>query len=678
MFEDESDVEDIDRLTINEHFAKAFQYKKEREELSKLKEKYGSDYDSNEDEEDSEDAESEDEDGEELTPQVDAAILRTLARIKNRDPEIYNSSKSIFEEEQTRTTKHPVVNKARKEKSKSKPINIQQATLASALNAASGSRTPSPEPLTHVEEQRALRDEMRSAFHDAIVADSGDDEDILVPREKTLDEMEREEEDYRAFLAREVGHELEQLVTVESGAVMSSTDGEDEEEAKAESGKKSKKKAKSTSEGSKGKGKSKQNQDQEFLLNYILNRGWIDRASRRVPTYGEIVGSQKSKSKTGETEHSSDDIDQAPEGDNVEELDDDFDEIAERFESSYNFRFEEPDAAEIKSFPRSIPMTVRREDTSRKEARERRRQRKEEELEKKREEIKRLKALKMREVRRKLERIGREGGLALQDGTDAALQDLDLDADWDPDAHDRQMDGIYGDGEKEEKEKDKKKGKGKEDDEPDGVDVDAMDAEVERDPDEEEWDGTEEMRKRKIQEYMDEVYGLDFNDMVAGMPTRFKYAPVASQTYSLTPAEILTATDAELNQFMSVKRYAPYRAEGWDHNRGARLKELRDKITERTGNSSVLNKEGRTDAGERPAKKRMGKKERQRLKGVGGTEEPENPDDVQGVVKVADQRKRKAEDEDKIEETAGNDVATQENDGPRKKKRRRHKKTVQQ
>lgn len=50
-----------------------------------------------------------------------------------------------------------------------------------------------------------------------------------------------------------------------------------------------------------------------------------------------------------------------------------------------------------------------------------------------------------------------------------------------------------------------------------GVDPEEMDADVERPPtleDEEEWDGTEEMRKRKLEEYMDEIYGLDFNDMV--------------------------------------------------------------------------------------------------------------------------------------------------------------------
>lgn len=66
----------------------------------------------------------------------------------------------------------------------------------------------------------------------------------------------------------------------------------------------------------------------------------------------------------------------------------------------------------------------------------------------------------------------------------------------------------------EKKKKKKKKKKGEDEALDDGaVDVDAMDAEVEKD-DDEEWDGTEEMRKKKLDEYMDEIYGLDFNDMV--------------------------------------------------------------------------------------------------------------------------------------------------------------------
>jgi len=124
-----------------------------------------------------------------------------------------------------------------------------------------------------------------------------------------------------------------------------------------------------------------------------------------------------------------------------------------------------------------------------------------------------------------------------------ALQELDLEGDWDPDAHDRQMAGLYGDDETVDDgkpqwddeidigdipisndeepvktvKKKKKKKKGKEADSVDqgeGVDVDAMDADVERIEDNEEWDGTEEMRKKKLDEYMEEIYGLDFNDMV--------------------------------------------------------------------------------------------------------------------------------------------------------------------
>lgn len=65
---------------------------------SSVKEKYGSDAEEgDDDDEDSEEGESEDEDGEELTPAVDVAILRTLARIKRKDPSIYQQGKDVFE-----------------------------------------------------------------------------------------------------------------------------------------------------------------------------------------------------------------------------------------------------------------------------------------------------------------------------------------------------------------------------------------------------------------------------------------------------------------------------------------------------------------------------------------------------------------------------------------------------
>lgn len=56
---------------------------------------------------------------------------------------------------------------------------------------------------------------------------------------------------------------------------------------------------------------------------------------------------------------------------------------------------------------------MRRPDTVRKEAREKRKARKEEELLKKREEVKRLKALKMKDLQSRLEKIGKEGGKSI-------------------------------------------------------------------------------------------------------------------------------------------------------------------------------------------------------------------------------------------------------------------------
>ena len=215
-------------------------------------------------------------------------------------------------------------------------------------------------------------------------------------------------------------------------------------------------------------------------------------------------------------------------------------------------------ATEIARHPRNLTSTVRRQDTTRKEARARRKARKEEELLQKREEVKRLKALKMKELRRKLERIGREGGLQDIDNHQGifrlvkysvrllilcmiALRDLDLEGDWDPEAHDLQMAGIYaqggnGDSYDEEKprwdddinindiippvvssskknKKDRKKEENAEGDHKPSQGNEAYGEDAEWG--DEEWDGTEEMRKKKLQEYMDSLVGLEFNDVVS-------------------------------------------------------------------------------------------------------------------------------------------------------------------
>ncbi|EIN06607.1 Krr1-domain-containing protein [Punctularia strigosozonata HHB-11173 SS5] len=713
LSDSESEHDDL-QITINEHYAKAYAHRKEREELQKLKDKYGSDFDENELEasEDSEDLESEDEDGEELTPAVDAAILRTLARIKKRDPAIYGKD-NIFEEEHKKT-QDVSIGKRKKEKN-AKPLTIRQQNLESALNPTS--RSPSPQPLTHVQEQSALREEIVSAFHTAVADDASEEEnDLLVPREKTKDEIEKDEEDYRAWLQREVGADLRELVTVEPGddEVGEGPVEEAEEEGK---NKKKNKKDKSKKDGArkvvKAKSASKEDADQQFLLDYILNRGWIDRSSRRVPTYNEITGEISSSSKTNGISNAADDTHDAdadhPNGNALSE--DEFEEVAEQFETSYNFRFEEPDAGTIKTYPRNLASTVRREDTARKEAREKRKARKEEEKLKKREEVKRLKALKMKELKAKLELIGKEAGRTWTEAEEERA--LDLDADWDPIAHEKQMGALYGqegsdedggdvDGEKptwdddididdiapdwnqneagpshlhdgvDTSQKKKKKKKKKKDmeggDEVDaGVDVDMMDAErVEEGGgwDDLVWDGTEEMRKKVWDKYMEELDAMEFNDMVGDLPTRFKYTPVQPDNFGLTPAEILLATDAELNSYVGLKKFAPYRtkaARRWDNKRNERLQELRKGLKERGAYSIIegMGSRDRDEDGEKK-KKRKGKKERMKAKADAEGGEDESEEKLLG--------KRKS-----LELDAGAEEAASTES---KKRRRRHKKAA--
>ncbi|KIM31167.1 hypothetical protein M408DRAFT_65240 [Serendipita vermifera MAFF 305830] len=581
--------ESIHQLTINEHFAKAYKVKKEREELQQLKEKYGSDAELEDEETDSEEDESEDEEGEELTPAMDVALLRTLAMIRSKNPAIYDASKNVFE---------------------------------------------------------------------AVSSDSDEDE-LLVAREKTKDEIEREEEEYREFLEREVGQiaDIKELITVEEPVERVHLEGEGDTRMPRKEKKKKRK-------GNGGEVVRSEQSDKDFLLDYILNRGWVDKTAHRHPTYAEITTTKPPRKSSDDAPVKAkpvedDDMlgtEEVPEEDLDEiEEEDNFDDLADRFESSYNFRFEEPGAATIATHPRNLPSLVRRQDTSRKEAREKRKQRKEEEKAMKREEVNRLKALKMREIRAKVDRIQKEGGVGIE-GDILEVLENEIDEDWDPQRHDSTMQRLYEEdgayagnddgkptwdddididdivggtsdaGDAPAKKRKRKEKAADPQSAYDGVDEDQMDAEVAHswEIEEAQWDGTEESRKRLMDKYMDEVYGLEFNDMIGDLPTRFKYTAVPSSSFALDPVEILMATDKELNQYMSVKRLAPYKNKNrgtWDRDRNEKLLELKQAISTRSWDGVPVSKwvqggrggpEGR-DGGEKK-KKRMGKKERTKLK----------------------------------------------------------------
>jgi protein KRI1 len=141
-------------------------------------------------------------------------------------------------------------------------LNIKQHVLNSILNEDGDERQPSSSaPMTYAREQEYLKAETVKAFKDAV--SSEDEDDLLVAREKTKDEIEIEEEEYREFLQREVGPNvnLQDLVTVEEGIERVHEEGEGDTTIKGNIKKKSKK-----SKDHKKDDKRNEETDRDFLL----------------------------------------------------------------------------------------------------------------------------------------------------------------------------------------------------------------------------------------------------------------------------------------------------------------------------------------------------------------------------------------------------------------------------
>jgi protein KRI1 len=56
-----------------------------------------------------------------------------------------------------------------------------------------------------------------------------------------------------------------------------------------------------------------------------------------------------------------------------------------------------------------------------------------------------------------------------------------------------------------------------------------------------------------------ELYNLDYEDMIGDVPCRFKYRKVDAEDYGLDDKDILTWDDSMLNQYISLKKLAPYK-----------------------------------------------------------------------------------------------------------------------
>ncbi|RCH90392.1 hypothetical protein CU098_000018, partial [Rhizopus stolonifer] len=439
----------------------------------------------------SESDDDEDEDARLLTPAVDSDIFRTIAAIRAKDPRVYEESHKFFQDKPVKT--------ASVKKEKKVTLKDYERDMLLKHGGFVDEEQENKVGLTHQEEQEQLKNAFKTAADDDGHSED-EDEGFLTQKQKSAEELEAEEKDYSKFL-------LEQMKA-------------DEHSKQA------------FEEWSNFKNNPNINEEDAFLMDYVLNRGWVEKDNQPVP------------------------LDDAED----KEKDEEFLDNVDRFETKYNYRFEEEGAYQILTYARDVEGSVRRKQSKRARKREREKLKKAAMKEQKMEEIKHQKNVKMKEIRDKLKEISDITGVKA-----LGLEDINLDNDddFDSSTFDAQMNNMYDDEFYQAQE-------GEENVKPEWNDD--IDAGFDMDADYISLDDTEKKQrvkenKEKINALMDEYYKLNYEDVIGGdVFTRFKYAKTEKEDYGLTPEEILLADDAELNKYIGLKALAPYRPENKHKN----------------------------------------------------------------------------------------------------------------
>jgi len=360
-------------------------------------------------------SESEDEDAEELTPEVEVNIFKTIQMIRSKDPTIYDKDKKWFDSSSSTSTS------SKKDKKKDQPVTFFKDYMRQRLQKAvdrgyaseegsdvedeadrQHSSTSSTTTMSYHEEQKELKRAFLQNQEDKEGDDNDNDDDdtFLKVRAKTKEELDNEEAE-----ASTLRNQLaSKLPSNEQQALKTYFEQEPE------------------------------NESEQFLRDYVLNREWADHdEGMSLPS--------RSYSKDSRDQKNTSNVD----------IEDERDEQADRFERAYNFRFEEPLAKNaegagtkhIATYARNAEGSMRRKGEKRKDKREQRKIRKKEEKKKKREELKRLKNLKREEMYERFQKIAKETGMDMNG--ENGINMADLEGDFDPDAFDAKMSSMYND-----------------------------------------------------------------------------------------------------------------------------------------------------------------------------------------------------------------------------------------
>uniref|UniRef100_A0A452ZE24 Kri1-like C-terminal domain-containing protein n=1 Tax=Aegilops tauschii subsp. strangulata TaxID=200361 RepID=A0A452ZE24_AEGTS len=539
--DDDSDgpAEDYSKIQINEGYARKFEHRKRREALERLKEKKKkgvvADPD-DEDEDDSDDESDEDEAVAAASRRVDRRVLQVIRRIRSGDSAIFDKDAKVYssssEDEDDAEGEPKEGKKAKKERPLYlKDVNAQHLLEEGPEFAAQAGRGSKYDRIAYNELQREGLKEFLEAEKKAL-GDGDDEEDDLFKAKQAEGDGGDSEED-------EDEKQTEELL----GEVFGDDDKLDENE--------------------------------KFLKNYILNRPYLEPVPEKF---------------------SLDDIQEVSQEEDVIETQEDYEDIYNKL-GDYKFRHEEVEASEgvvtdrVMGHPRVVEGSVRKKESGRKKQRKSKEERLARAKQEQAEELKHLKNLKKKEIAEKLEKIrmiaGIEGEAACKLGAD------DLEEDFDPEDYDRKMQEMFDDSYYGADEVDPGFGSGDDldlvkpdfdkEDELLGLPKDwALDGKEgstatgekkKKKKNKELANGEEEGEKKKgkislkdkveLEKELDEYYKLDYEDTIGDLKTRFKYRQVQPNSFGLETYEILQSDDRDLNQYVSMKKLAPYREDEW-------------------------------------------------------------------------------------------------------------------
>lgn len=634
-------------LRVNQQWAEQYNARKRRQELGKAREEgrlqetlaqAGDDGASV-----SSTSSSSSDEGEALTPAVNLAVLRTIQMIKAKDPRVYDSKHDWFEgvhggpaagsgadggkpAQARRMRARDVVREQVLEAAREGREDAFHDDDSDAGDADRDKRGP-----TYVEEQAALKASFAAA---ADAADSGSESDAggFRVKQKTASERAAEQADFEAWVKKQAGL----TKTDETGEGTTDT-----AEAGAGAGG--------------GSAVLRTDAERDALRRYLAT----DKLSPEDAFLREYVLKQRWRLPDSDDERTGDPLQERiirADAKDEAALD-----AADDYERMYNFRFEEGDGTgggagrtHLVSHARGAGDSLRRTDNKRARARAERKRRKEEEKREREAELRRLRRMRQQELEAQLRAVKEAAGTGVQlpetvvseeaagagAGASAAEQRakalLDMDAEWDPAAHDAAMAQAFGDeyyevteggttagaadGSSDEAAGDSDGADGEEavgaDEKPvfpfvpgiDDMPISDDDGALGAAPDDKE---TEEraIKERAAAKAEEEVAALHYEDVAGGVKTRFPYRKVPAADYGLEPDDILLAEERQLNAIVSLRRLAPFRETEWTlpgRKRRRDVASLRKRIAEEV--PAILaareaEERAKTKAGRRAAKR---------------------------------------------------------------------------